>query len=145
MERTHKLKQTELSSHVDEQTSDQIYDLSLTSYSPYNVTYDRPGRHLLLTGRTGHVAIMDALTRTLQRELFLTDNGKELNDIRSSTFLHNSSMFALAEKKHVFIYDSVTGAEVHRLGDHIDPLAIDYLPYHWLLASVGRAGFLKVS
>jgi len=143
MERTHKLKQTELSSHVDEQTSDQIYDLSLTSYSPYNVTYDRPGRHLLLTGRTGHVAIMDALTRTLQRELFLTDNGKELNDIRSSTFLHNSSMFALAEKKHVFIYDSVTGAEVHRLGDHIDPLAIDYLPYHWLLASVGRAGFLK--
>lgn len=143
MERTHKLKQVSLKPHLHEQTSEQIYDLNLTDYAPYSVCYDRPGRHMLLTGRTGHVAIMDALTRTLKRELFLTDNGTSTNDIRSATFLHNSSMFALAEKKHVFIYDSATGAEIHRLNDHIDPLCLDFLPYHWLLCSVGRAGWLK--
>ena len=52
-------------------------------------------------------------------------------------------MFALAEKKHVFIYDTASGAEVHRLDDHIDPMALQFLPHHWLLSSVGRAGWLK--
>ena len=95
---------------------------------------------MLLTGRTGHVALIDAMTLELKREFHLTHAG--MNSIRSSTFLHNATMFALAEKKAVYIYDD-QGAEIHHMQDHIDPLAIDYLPYHWLLCSIGRSGWLK--
>jgi hypothetical protein len=40
------------------------------------------------------------------------------------------------------VYDH-TGAEVHVLRGHQEPLALEFLPYHFLLASVGRGGFLK--
>ena len=143
LERTYKLKQSGLTEHLDEQTAAQQYDLKLDSYGPYINSYSRSGRHLVLAGRGGHVAVLDALSRTLQLELHLTDNGSTRNDIRACTFLHDSSMFAVAEKKHVFIYDTASGAEVHRLNDHIDPMAIQFLPHHWLLSSVGRAGWLK--
>ena len=43
----------------------------------------------------------------------------------------------------MFIYDTASGAEIHRLDDHIDPMALQFLPHHWLLSSVGRAGWLK--
>lgn len=99
MERTYKFKQSDLSPHLDEQTAAQQYDLNLDSYAPYIHSYTRSGRHLLLAGRGGHVAVMDALTRTLLQELHLTDNGSTRNDVRGCTFLHDSSMFALAEKK----------------------------------------------
>ncbi|GMI31137.1 hypothetical protein TrRE_jg11436 [Triparma retinervis] len=140
MERTYKVKMGDIKESVDEQTSKQIFDLTLTDHPPYNVSYSRTGRHLLLTGRLGHVALMDALTLQLKTEFHLTHSG--VNSIRSSTFLNNHQMFALAEKKAVYIYDH-NGSEIHHLSDHVDPLALQYLPYHWLLASVGRAGWLK--
>eukprot|EP00520_Triparma_pacifica_P018180 CAMPEP_0118667736 /NCGR_PEP_ID=MMETSP0785-20121206/19955_1 /TAXON_ID=91992 /ORGANISM="Bolidomonas pacifica, Strain CCMP 1866" /LENGTH=566 /DNA_ID=CAMNT_0006562229 /DNA_START=38 /DNA_END=1734 /DNA_ORIENTATION=+ len=140
MERTYKLKQEEIKRHLDDQTSKQVYSLNLTQYSPYNITYSRSGRHMLLTGRTGHVAVMDALTLQLKTEFHLTTGGP--NSIRSSTFLHNNTMFALSERRSVYIYDS-SGSEVHHLQDHVDPLSVCFLPHHWLLCSVGRAGWLK--
>ena len=88
MERTYKFKQSDLKPHLDEQTAAQQYDLNLDSYAPYVHSYTRSGRHLLLAGRGGHVAVMDALTRTLLQELHLTDNGSTRNDVRGCTFLH---------------------------------------------------------
>ena len=139
LQRTYKITQSTLAESLDEQTARQIYNLNLTASAPYTVNYSRTGRQLLLAGRTGHVAILDALTRNLTMELQLTSPP---NSIRAATFLHNSSLFALAEKSRVFIYDD-KGAEVHMLHDHQEPLALQYLPYHWLLASVGRTGYLK--
>ena len=40
------------------------------------------------------------------------------------------------------MYDHM-GTELHVLSDHVDPLCLDFLPYHYLLASVGNAGYLK--
>lgn len=34
----------------------------------------------------------------------------------------------------------VQGVELHRLKQHIDPVALDFLPYHFLLVSGGRYG-----
>lgn len=57
-------------------------------------------------------------------------------------WLHNDQYFAVAQKKHVYIYDH-QGTQLHRLDNHIEPLFLQFLPYHFLLASVGQAGYLK--
>ena len=62
--------------------------------------------------------------------------------VRDVTWLQNETMFAVAQKKHVYIYDD-TGAEVHVYRKHVDVNRLEYLPYHFLLASVGNAGWLK--
>lgn len=40
------------------------------------------------------------------------------------------------------MYD-LNGVELHRLQHHIEPTQLEYLPYHWLLASIGNTGYLK--
>ncbi len=35
----------------------------------------------------------------------------------------------------MFIYDR-DGVELHKLKSHIEPTRLEFLPYHWLLASV---------
>ena len=42
----------------------------------------------------------------------------------------------------MYIYDN-TGTEIHVLQKHVDPLRLEFLRFHMLLASVGNAGFLK--
>ncbi|CAJ1949179.1 unnamed protein product [Cylindrotheca closterium] len=136
MERTTSLSQHELKHHhLDQQTSRQIYDLTLP-HSPYGLKYDRSGRYSLLYGQRGHLAIMDATHLQLHRELHIQER------IRDVSFLHNYTMMAVAQTNHVYIYDD-QGTEIHKLNDMNDPFAIDFLPYHWLLTCVGRSGHLK--
>jgi U3 small nucleolar RNA-associated protein 7 len=51
-------------------------------------------------------------------------------------------MFAVAQKKYLHIYDA-NGIELHCLRDHLEPKILEYLPYHYLLATATKAGFLK--
>lgn len=137
MERTTNLTQVELKrNHLDEQTARHIFDLSLTEHSPYGIKYDRSGRHSILYGQKGHLALMDCHTLALGAEFHVQER------VRDVCFLHNGTMFGVAQKNHVYIYDD-SGAEIHKLDDHTDPFALEFLPYHWLLASVGRHGWLK--
>ena len=53
------------------------------------------------------------------------------------SFLHDHSHYAVAQKKYVFIYDR-DGVELHRLKSHLEPTQLEFLPYHWLLASIVR-------
>lgn len=55
------------------------------------------------------------------------------------TFLHNELFFAAAQKKYVYIYDK-RGLEVHCLRDFVAPQVLEFLPHHFLLASVGEQG-----
>lgn len=139
MERTTALTQKALkhSMGLDTSTTRHIFDLTLTECSPYGLKYDRSGRHSVLFGQKGHLAILDNHTRSLAAEWNVQER------IRDACFLHNSTMIAVAQKNVGFIYDTATGAEIHRLGEHVQPLKLDFLPYHWLLVSIGRAGWLK--
>ena len=136
MERTTALSQVELKrNHLDEQTAKHIFDLTLP-YAPYGCKYDRSGRYSIIYGQRGHISLMDAHHLSLHTEFHVQER------VRDACFLHNFSMVAVAQTNHVYIYDDA-GAEIHKLNDHVDPFAIDFLPYHWLLASVGRPGILK--
>lgn len=46
-------------------------------------------------------------------------------------------MYAVAQKKYAFIYDQ-NGVELHRLKSIVEPTRLEFLPYHWLLASIVR-------
>ena len=50
-------------------------------------------------------------------------------------FLQDHSQYAVAQKKYVFIYDR-DGVELHRLKSHVEPTCLEFLPFHWLLATV---------
>jgi U3 small nucleolar RNA-associated protein 7 len=137
MERTTALSQVELKrKYLNEQSARHIYNLDLQHHGPYGCKFDRSGRYSILFGQRGHIALMDAHTLALKTEFHVQER------IRDVCYLHNSTLFATAQTKHVYIYDD-KGAEVHQLTDHIDPFVVDFLPYHWLLASIGRPGYLK--
>lgn len=136
MERTYNFKQKQIREAVDLNTQAKMFSLDLPRTGPYRLDYSANGRWMLLGGKRGHVALVDLLRTDMSFELTL---GEEVRDV---CCLHNETLSAVAQKRYVYIYDQ-TGLEVHSLRKHIDPLAMTFLPFHYLLASVGRAGWLK--
>ncbi|CAM9797492.1 unnamed protein product [Ascophyllum nodosum] len=136
MERTFKFTQDQLKEAVDLNTAREMYELSLPELGPYAIDYTKNGRFVLLGGRKGHLAMMDALRMDVQMEVQLRET------IRDVKTLHNENLVAVAQRKYAYIYDN-QGAEVHCLRDHLEPYRLEFLPYHFLLASIGRAGYLK--
>ncbi|TPX44159.1 hypothetical protein SeMB42_g04090 [Synchytrium endobioticum] len=136
LERTWKLKQGDLKKSADVATSQKIFDLDLPTLGPYRVDYTRNGRHLLIGGKKGHLATFNWKTGKLGCEIQVQET------IRDVKWLHNETMFAVAQKKYVYIYDN-TGIELHCLRNHIEVNQLEFLPYHFLMASVGNAGYLK--
>ncbi|ORX49851.1 BING4CT-domain-containing protein [Hesseltinella vesiculosa] len=136
MEKTKNFKQDQLADAVDINTSSKIFNLDLDEFGPYALDYTRNGRHLLLGGKKGHIAAFDWQTSKLHFETHVKET------VRDVTWLHNETMLAAAQKKYVFIYDN-NGMEVHRMKNHIEVNKLEFLPYHFLLASVGNAGYLK--
>jgi len=98
---------------------------------PYFTEYSRNGRELLVAGRKGHVATMDWRDGKLGCEIQLGET------VRDARWIANS-MFAVAQKKYVYIYDHA-GKEIHCLKKHIEVTNMEYLPYHFLLATVVSA------
>jgi len=136
LEKTYKFTQHHMKNVVDMNTQAKMLDLKLPQFSPYNLRWTKNGRHLIIGGRKGHVSVIDTLRNEQQTEILVQET------VRDVSFLHNHSMFAVAQKKHIYIYDE-NGSEVHRLRSHIQPEKIEFLPYHFLLASVGKGGWLK--
>ncbi|KAK8247510.1 WD40-repeat-containing domain protein [Phyllosticta capitalensis] len=136
LERTYKVRQRDIKQDVAIETAKKGFELRLNDLGPYTFDYTRNGRDLLLAGRKGHIATMDWRDGKLGCELQLGET------VRDAKWLHNNQYFAAAQKKYVYIYDS-QGIEIHKLQKHIDVTHLEFLPYHFLLASVGHAGYLK--
>ncbi|KIL71487.1 hypothetical protein M378DRAFT_1019747 [Amanita muscaria Koide BX008] len=135
MERTWRTTQADITAAAGQEAARGRKEFKLDG-GPYQCRYTRNGRHLAIVGRKGHVATFDWQTGTLHSELQLQETCRDI------TFLHDHSFYAVAQKKHVFIYDR-DGVEIHKLKAHIEPTRLEFLPYHWLLASIGNAGYLK--
>ena len=138
---TWKLSQRLLAASVDARSRSMHWSLELDR-GPYALDWSRNGRYALLGGRRGHVAVLEWKERRLLCELDLNVGAAGAEEVRDVQFLHSHDMFAVAQRQHVCLYDS-SGLELHRLTAHNDPLALDFLPYHFLLTSVSGSGHLK--
>ncbi|KAI9934965.1 Small subunit (SSU) processome component [Aspergillus wentii] len=136
LEKTYKVRQDEIKDSVGIETAKKGFELRLEDAGPYRADYTRNGRDLLLAGRKGHVATMDWRAGKLGCELQLGET------VRDARWLHNNQYFAVAQKKHAYIYDQA-GVELHCLNKIIEPLFLDFLPYHFLLTSAQMSGHLK--
>ncbi|KAJ7049455.1 BING4CT-domain-containing protein [Mycena amicta] len=135
LERTWRVSQSEIETSAGQEAAQGRREWKLDG-GPYRSRYTRNGRHLAIVGSSGHAATFDWITGTLHTELQLQETCRDI------TFLHDHSHFAVAQKKYVYIYDR-DGVELHCLKSHIEPTRLEFLPYHWLLASIGNAGYLK--
>lgn len=63
MERTWRFTQDQLKDHLDERSAKKVFNMELDKFGPYNMDYTKNGRHLVLAGRKGHVALMDWCVR----------------------------------------------------------------------------------
>ena len=136
LERTYKVRQDEIHSEVNVETAKKGFELKLDQMGPYVHDYTSNGRDLLLAGRKGHVATMDWRSGKLGCELQFGET------VRDAKWLHNNQFFAVAQKRNVYIYDH-HGVEIHNLNQHIEVTHMEFLPYHFLLATIGNAGWLK--
>ncbi|EGS23527.1 uncharacterized protein CTHT_0002210 [Thermochaetoides thermophila DSM 1495] len=136
LERTYKVRQDEIVKEVAVEVAQKKFELKLTELGPYTCEYSRNGRDLILAGRKGHVATMDWREGKLGCELQLGET------VRDARFLHNNQFFAVAQKKYVYIYDH-NGVEIHCLRKHVEVSHMEFLPYHFLLATLSISGQLK--
>ncbi len=135
VEETYKYKQRDLRRNVGSNARASAFKLSLDG-GPHCCGFTRNGRYLALGGRGGRLSLLDCLRFDLKMEI---DAGSNVHDV---AFLHNETLLATAQQKYVYIYDN-RGAEVHCLRSHLKPRALQFLPYHFLLASIGQGGYLK--
>lgn len=164
LERTYRVRQDEISEDAAVEAASKRFELKLDDLGPYYCEYTRNGRELLLAGRKGHVATMDFREGKLGCELQL---GETIRGVFLAPFpktqsapdtqrllfvlilhgidikwLHNNQYFAVAQKKYVYIYDR-NGVELHCLKNHVEVSHMEFLPYHFLLATLGISTNLK--
>lgn len=136
-EATHKFRQKGLLEHVDLQTQQKVLDLDFSQFnSNYSLSYTPNGRHLLFGGSKGHVSLLDTQTLNTSCEMKLKET------VRCVQAFHNNNLFAVSQKKCVFVYDS-QGAELHKMREHQLVHQMDFLKYHMLLVTGNEFGDLR--
>jgi U3 small nucleolar RNA-associated protein 7 len=136
LERTWRVGQGELTDLAARGAARKAADLTLPDLAPYSVDYSPSGRFLLLGGKRGHLAMIDAMAERVVTEVFPKDA------VRDAAFLHNETFFAAAQGAGVFMYDK-RGVELHAAREHAGARRLAFLRQHFLLASIGDGGVLR--
>lgn len=135
LEKTYKVRQSDITSAVGVEQAKKSIDFKL-DLGPYVSDYTRNGRSLLLAGQKGHIATCEWRAGRPGCELHLNET------VRDAKWLHNNQYFAVAQKKHTYIYDHA-GVEIHCLRKYVEATHLEFLPYHFLLAGIENSGFLR--
>ncbi|KAJ1608078.1 WD40 protein (part of U3 processesome) [Cryptosporidium canis] len=139
LEKSFSITQNQLGENISIGANNKRFSLDL-SYGPYSISYSRNGNQLLMGGRKGHISMLDVSNGAPNILMELPLEDEQINDVQ---FLHDHTLFAVAQKKYIYIYDR-EGIEIHCIRDHVmSTYKLDFLPYHFLLCSVGEFGELK--
>ncbi|XP_010486667.1 PREDICTED: probable U3 small nucleolar RNA-associated protein 7 [Camelina sativa] len=135
LEKTWRVKQTDIANEVDLLSSRNQYDIVLPDFGPYKLDFTASGRHMIAGGRKGHLALVDMMSMNLIKEIQVKET------VRDVAFLHNEQFFAAAQKKYAYIYGR-DGTELHCLKERGPVSRLRFLKNHFLLASVNKSGQL---
>lgn len=131
-----RLNQEELRKEVDVGTLKKLFDFELEG-GPFSMRPTRNGKHVIVGGKRGQLSVVDRTSMNPMCDITVDES------VLDVTFLHNYTMFAAAQRKCTYIYDTISGAEIHRLKDHPMVTHLDFLPEHFLLVSWSENGIIR--